>query len=205
MLIGLHGRKQAGKDTVHQRIERIYDTRAVGVPVERASFADLLYESAATALGLTVDDLQALKSEPAVVLELADYRGHYMRGGQRRRLCTIREYLQRFGTESHRHIFGDNFWVDNLAKNLHTHGGRIVVVTDVRFPNEAEAVRAAGGHVVRVVGPTEVEDAGDGHASEAPLPESLIDDVLFNAVRDDDFDSLDFQVVELVRRLREKE
>lgn len=185
MLIGLHGKKQAGKDTVHQRMEHLVDT----VPVERVSFADLLYESAAAALGITVEQLRVWKSEPVYVTVTA---------GPHRTLFSqsVREFLQRYGTEAHRSIFGDNFWVDNV--NIRDHGMKLVVVTDVRFPNEAQAVRDAGGKVVRVVGPPAVEYGTDSHVSEDTLPSELIDAELYNHIRNDWYRNLDAEVLSVL-------
>jgi len=190
VLIGLHGKKQAGKDTVYERAAHIM--RGV-VPVERASFADLLYRSAAAALGVSEEFLREHKSDPryTVVVMVPGPRGPVPF-----RMQTLREFLQRYGTEAHRDVFGENFWVECVRL---AHEGRIVMVTDVRFKNEAETVRRAGGAVVHVVGPTEIEEAGDGHASEATLSPGLIDAVLRNDVRDDNFRALDRQVDTLLR------
>jgi hypothetical protein len=198
MLIGLHGKKQAGKDTVFARAGFLMRDVIV---VERASFADLLYKSAAAALGVTVAELQEWKSNPDVRVVVTHTNApealdlHYVVKARQ----TVREYLQRYGTEAHREVFGTDFWVDQVR--LGDHDGRIVMVTDVRFPNEARAVRSAGGLVVHVLGPAAIENTGDGHASEEPLPAALIDDVLVNATRDDDFRALDTQVDHLLRRL----
>lgn len=60
----------------------------------------------------------------------------------------IRPLLQRFGTEVGRQMFGENFWVD-LALNSIPDGDK-VVFADVRFPNEADAIRELGGQVWRI-------------------------------------------------------
>lgn len=198
MLIGLHGKKQAGKDTVYERAVHLLGagTKA-NATVERVSFADLLYESAAAALGVTVDVLRQWKSHPTAFVELrvvGDRSAEWIES-----TATVREYLQRYGTEAHRELFGPNFWVDHV--DLTDHEGRIVLVTDVRFRNEAQAVADAGGSIVRVTGPSDVEGAGDGHASEEGLPSWLIDYDLRNDVRDDDFASLDEQVLKLTLAL----
>lgn len=190
MLIGLHGRKQAGKDTVYARIVHLLGPGSkAGAKVERASFADLLYRSAAEALGVTVDYLQERKSDPRFTVAVLRANGRFENE------MTLRGFLQRYGTESHRRVFGDNFWVDQVDL---THDRKIVVVTDVRFPNEAQAIIDAGGSVVRVVGPPEVEGAADGHASEVPLPDWMVDFTLLNDVRDDAYRTLDGAVTELV-------
>jgi hypothetical protein len=92
-------------------------------------------------------------------------------------------------------VFGTDFWVDQV--NLE-HEGRIVVVTDVAVRERGPAVHRAGGAVVEVIGP-EGRVTDDAHASEAPLPEELIDATITNTVRDDGFRTLDGQVDTLLR------
>ena len=202
MLIGLHGKKQAGKDTVYGRIWQLLGPYSqTGARVDRVSFADKLYESAAAALGISVTQLQGWKSDP----DARVVTGVYFQDlgiPQPFSNITVRDYLQRYGTEAHRDLFGPDFWTSQVDL---THEGRIVCVTDVRFPNEAQAVSDAGGAVVHVVGPPEIEEAGDGHASEEPLPGCLIDHYISNAVRDDGFRSLDSQVLEMVLNLLREE
>lgn len=169
MLIGLTGRAQSGKDTVYQELSVLYGPIR---NVERRAFADLLYRSAAEALGTTPDLLRELKIEDDAEVIIRDASKVRARG-------SVRRYLQRYGTEAHRDVFGECFWVDALDL---THGDHdLVVVTDVRFPNEAQAIRAHGGHVVRVVGPPTVDD---DHPSEAPIEDHLVDHVLDNTRRD---------------------
>lgn len=190
MLIGLNGRKSAGKDTVYERTAHIM---ADVVEVERASFADLLYESAAAAVGVSVEFLRQVKNDPRFTVNVLDANGDNYVAPR-----TIREYLQAYGTEAHRDVFGPDFWVEQLGPRLRDHKDRIVMVTDVRFPNEAEAVRAAGGVVVEIVGP-EGRVTADAHASEAPLPAGLVDVVIQNTVRDDNFRALDKIITTLFR------
>lgn len=174
MLIGLTGRAGAGKDTVAAMFRTMYPYDIV----ENRKFAGKLYASAAAALGVSVEDLEHWKRSGAVV-------GFTTPGGlQLSEPLSAREYLQRYGTEAHRDIFDTDFWVEQTDLS---HDGRIVLVTDVRFPNEAEAIKRAGGHVVLVEGPG---DDVPAHTSEDPLPESVIDAVIDNTVRGDDLRTL---------------
>ena len=119
---------------------------------------------------------------------------------------TGRQLLQRYGTESHRDIFGENFWVDQLLplQNPHddpdpetpewwwnftgdpvrtNHGKAIVmpdfnVITDLRFENEAERVKELGGVIWEIHRPG--YGGSDAHASEQPLPRELVDKVFPN-------------------------
>lgn len=196
MLIGLTGRKGSGKDTVYERACRIL-AEAEGLLVERTGFADCLYWSAAAAFGVTPDTLRQIKNDPGAVVTLVN------KGGKVMASLTVREYLQRYGTEAHRDIFGDDFWVEQVR--LRNTAARVLFVTDVRFENEARAIKKAGGHVVRVVGPAETEHSGDDHASEAALPSWLIDETLLNRVRDDEYAALDEHLAMLLIRLRREE
>lgn len=185
MLIGLHGKKQAGKDTVFSRACHLM---ADVIPVERVSFADLLYRSAAASLNVSTYELGIWKADPNARVEVWE-------GRHRKTRLTIREYLQRYGTESHRDVFGEDFWVK--AVDLSDHAGKIVMVTDVRFENEARAVMSADGYIWQIVGPD--EGGGDTHASERPLPEAFVDAVIYNTVRDDGFARLDETLGKMLR------
>ena len=181
MIIGLHGRAQAGKDTVYERALAIW---GAGI-VERRSFADKLYESAAAALGVRPADLRDWKTNPAANVYVGGL--HTVWNSE-----TVREYLQRYGTEAHRDIFGEDFWVQQL--DLTGHSNRLVFVTDVRFDNEAAAIRRAGGKIIEVIG----DKAGAyQHRSEAGLTDPP-DYVIYNTVRDDGYRALDHAVRDAV-------
>ncbi|QEQ94091.1 deoxynucleoside monophosphate kinase [Streptomyces phage Saftant] len=83
----------------------------------------------------------------------------------------VRRLLQRAGTEAGRKVLGTQVWVDALMKDFQPHD-EALVVTDVRFKNEADAIREAGGVVVRIerpgVGPKE-DPGGWVHESEVAL------------------------------------
>lgn len=188
MLIGFHGKMGAGKDTCYERLVELFPERVV----RRASFADPLYKSAAAALGVTVEELRKWKNNPYMGIWVRDLQRP---GNGNEHHITFREYLQRYGTEAHREVFGDNFWVDIAVKGFEDHFAEIVCVTDVRFENEAQAIQDCGGYVVRVLGMK--EETGE-HASERPLPVELIDWVIKNDSRDDGFWMLDGQLRHLV-------
>lgn len=199
MVIGLTGKKQAGKNAVAKMLA-VYSP----LPVVEVSFAAKLKQSAAAILGCTVEDLERWKNDPEAWVEVTV-------GGEQRCVQTMREYLQRTGTEGHREVFGQDFWLDAALPAV-THGDgnidtgwyddALYVVTDVRFPNEAQRVKDVGGIVVRVIGPPDVEAAGDGHPSETPLPDELVDVVLTNDRRDDEFAQLDKAVRALVLNMQ---
>ena len=56
--------------------------------------------------------------------------------------------------------------------------GKNVLITDVRFPNEAQTITYLGGQVIQIDRPSLVTK--DQHKSEEPLPKELIDFVIVN-------------------------
>ena len=162
MIIGLTGRAGAGKSTVAEYLEKTYG-------FERRSFAAPLYASAAALLDCSVDELKKWKNDPNWKLWIrndGDASDGHMYG------FDFRTFLQRYGTEAHRDVFGENFWVSRAM----TYGaGAPIVFDDVRFDNEAEAIREAGGIIVRI----DRSDArlyGEAatHPSEAGVPADVV-------------------------------
>lgn len=92
----------------------------------------------------------------------------------------VRRLLQVFGTEVIRDFVGTNFWVDYALKKMAAESGDWVV-TDCRFPNEADAIinLCNQGCVIRVVRPG-LEPLPGGHASEAGIPDELVTGVFHN-------------------------
>jgi hypothetical protein len=92
----------------------------------------------------------------------------------------VRYLLQRLGTEAGRQTLWDSIWVDAAFAGVDSDK---IVVTDVRFPNEAQAIWDRGGYNVRVerygVGPAVGAD-GTVHPSETSLDDWYFDYHLFN-------------------------
>lgn len=86
--------------------------------------------------------------------------------------CTTpRRIMQILGTDVVRAAY-DDMWI-----NVKMPEGD-VVVTDVRFPNEAKTVVDRGGKLVRIVNPR--VESEDQHASEADADTIEVDDVIEN-------------------------
>ncbi len=188
-IIGLAGAKRAGKNTVASFIADILST--TDYTVYELSFAEKLKISAARSLGVKYVDKDP-NAEAKQAVEWADVFKEHGKltyelkipgegGVVEHREISGREYLQWYGTESHREIFGTDFWVETLFDEIEHlwNTNSICVITDVRFPNEASAVANYGGSVVRVRR-SEVESGKDTHASEKPLPSELVHYELWN-------------------------
>jgi hypothetical protein len=57
--------------------------------------------------------------------------------------------LQWWGTEYRRENFGENYWVDKMFASIPINLD-IALISDVRFPNEADAIKQRGGYCVNV-------------------------------------------------------
>lgn len=74
----------------------------------------------------------------------------------------VRRFLQALG-EAGRLTFGEDFWINRALSDAKADR---IVVTDVRYLNEAEAIRAMGGLLIRINRPGRV---ASGHVSETDL------------------------------------
>ncbi len=81
---------------------------------------------------------------------------------------TAREFLQVFGTDICR-LIKPNVWIDLCINSIKSEGSLLAVIDDCRFPNEVEAIQAAGG---KVIGLTRGSDSEDSHASETSIMQS---------------------------------
>lgn len=151
-LIGIAGHKRTGKSTLAQGL-----SFALGLPEE--SFAAPLREFVARITGMTAPELDFNKE---VGLDWLDG-------------ITPRQMMQTVGTEWGRQMVHPDLWLRSLFARIPPQGA---IISDVRFPNEAEAILDRGGIVFRVNRSNLV--TFDGHASENPLPPELVTVDLWN-------------------------
>lgn len=78
---------------------------------------------------------------------------------------TGREVLQFVGTEIFRRM-NTNIWANATVNKILSEQPELAIITDCRFPNEVEAVQAAGGKVIRLL---RDNGTGDKHLSETAL------------------------------------
>ncbi|MFF9644763.1 deoxynucleotide monophosphate kinase family protein [Kitasatospora aureofaciens] len=90
----------------------------------------------------------------------------------------VRTLLQRLGTDAGRVTLGESVWVDQMFRQRDWWGP--TVITDVRFPNEADAVKRHGGLVVQIVRPSQELIQDSNHVSEQALAGYSFDAVIVN-------------------------
>lgn len=84
----------------------------------------------------------------------------------KRQIPYVRRFLQRIGTEMGRGVFGEDFWVDHMRARIEgwTSDELSVVITDVRYQNEADLIGKLGGQVILIHRPGVTQGT---HVSEA--------------------------------------
>jgi len=155
LVIGVTGLKGAGKTEVSKAIESV-------MPKDRTqfiNFADAMKEIACSVLGLSLDQLEALKraEEEGVIIS-----------GCVASVTTMRKFLQKLG-ESVKGVTGDrNIWI-NIATNkiMFNSNVEVAIVGDVRFPFEAEALKKEfGSENVYIIKVDRGMENSDFHESE---------------------------------------
>lgn len=162
IIVGLTGYARAGKDTVGGVLIREHGFVRMG-------FADLLRKVAYD----TDPHVETTQGRYERVSAVVDRLGWERAKG----FEDVRRLLQRLGTEGGRTNLGEGVWVDPvvLAAELETSP---VVITDVRYRNECEAVRGAGGKVFRVERPG--FSPVNSHSSDTGVDSLVVDGVIAN-------------------------
>ena len=139
MIIAICGLIGSGKDTTADYLVNIHQFR-------RDSFARTLKDAVAVVFGWDRELLEGHTKESRVWREQVD-------AWWADRLdiphLTPRWVLQNWGTEVCRKGFHNNIWVASLENRLRKTTDDIVI-SDCRFPNEIEALRAVGARVICV-------------------------------------------------------
>lgn len=171
-VIGISGAKRSGKNTFASMLSEELNNQ--GIVTQDDSWAMLLKQSAYESLGFAPNIEQKLYNEWADAFK----QGHSLQItnslGEVIHSITGREFLQKFGTEGHRNIFGSDFWVKELWAKYENSDLDVLIITDCRYDNEAESIRERGGTMVKINNPR-ADKVNDAHPSEQGISQSLID------------------------------
>lgn len=143
ILIGLMGYKQSGKDTCADYLVKNYGFK-------KYAFAEPLKQVCKIMFQLETRQLEDMEWK-----EKIDLRWN----------MTPRQIMQKVGTDMVRNVLGENFWIQNIDMRIKKDQEEKVVVSDVRFKNEAEWIKQHHGVLVRIVDDTR-HDHTDQHSSE---------------------------------------
>ncbi|MEU6056956.1 hypothetical protein [Streptomyces sp. NPDC047097] len=175
LLVGLAGFARSGKDSAAQAL--------IEGGWRRDAFADRLksFLHRQNPLVPTAADAPPVRLAPLVAA--------YGWDGAKTRFPEVRRLLHSTGTDAGRVTLGEDVWVDALF-NDHAPEREALVITDVRYPNEARAIQSRGGVLIWIDRPG-VTPARDGNGVPYPS-ETALADWTFDAVlrNDGDLDDL---------------
>lgn len=244
LIIGISGKKSAGKDTaanyitgtIMQRLDIIqksfvvnedtegklwiadlygdtghhgfFDLRANSPEVQQFyvdhlayyyglySYADMLKAMAIAIMGLEYEQCYGTDEQKN---SFTKYRWQDMPGvsfSNEQGNMTAREVLQYVGTDIFRRM-NQNIWVDATIRQIKANTPKLAVITDVRFPNEVEAIKKEGGIVIRLTRNV----LNDEHASEKILDEDQYDWSNFNYIIHNQMMTIEETSIELTKIL----
>jgi hypothetical protein len=176
MIIGISGKIGSGKDTLSIVINYLADKSAPDSfnrweqPLEEYTYKNKKY---AENLKCMVCFLIGCNR-----IDLEDREFKEKELGEEWDGLTPRKILQLLGTEAGREIIHPNIWVNSLFADYTTDSNWII--TDVRFPNEAQAIKDRGGIIIRIERPGGESHCGGAHASETALDDYDFDIVINN-------------------------
>jgi hypothetical protein len=203
MIIGINGKIGVGKDTVGTIIQylKCYNTGNAKIEdvisnpyhewwleeqsgFEIKKFAGKLKQIASILTGIPVEKFEDQEFKKTTLSEEWDFADSDAPDN----IMTIRMFLQKLGTEAMRDGLHTNVWVNALFSDISSKDN--IIITDMRFPNEMEAVKSKGGITIRVMRP--------GTSTREHYSEIAIDDAKF------DYEIInDAGIPELIEKVRE--
>jgi len=159
MIIGLTGYAQSGKDSVADILVEHYG-------YTRVAFADPIRE-------LLYQMNPAVKDGGYRVQSSVDAYGWDV---AKTAFPEVRNMLQNLGVGA-RKTFGDMFWVQQALRQVSPEGN--FVITDVRYPNEAKAIREYDNSQIWRIKRSGIIPV-NAHASETAMDEERVDQIFVN-------------------------
>jgi hypothetical protein len=214
MIIGINGKIGSGKDTIGEIIQGLCLTNK-NQTFEIKKFAGKLKEIASLLTGIPVEKFEDQEFKKALLGEEWGTVRHNPLNNiepfekfQFNELMSVREFLQKLGTEAMREGLHTNVWVNALFADYIRNDDKLIriteenleewqegnypnwIITDMRFPNEMEAVELREGVTIRVVRPGTFVGT---HPSETALDDAKFDYEIIN----------DGTMEDLIKKVRE--
>jgi hypothetical protein len=175
MIIGLSGYAQSGKDSTAELL-------CLNYGYTRLAFADPMRQALIT-INPKLDSITRVSDL------VEDYGWDVAKKNPE-----VRRLLQVLGTDFGRKMLGDDVWINIALSGIKSEDK--IVVSDVRYPNEAEAIKKLGGTVWRIN--RHNHSAVNGHTSEHAMDNYMFNYVIYN---DGTLDDLSDEVFMLAKEL----
>lgn len=187
-LIGISGKIGSGKDTVGIIIRQLGFTNNGGT-WENMKFAGKLKVVASLLTGIPIENFEDQEFKKTI---LGPEWGKPTKQNPLNavepfkditfvEMMSVRDLLQKLGTEAMRNGLHENVWVNALFADYTE--DQQWVITDVRFPNEYNAIKEKGGIMIRVNRPgygNSMKELVEAHPSETALDGHEFDYVIEN-------------------------
>jgi hypothetical protein len=167
MIIGIHGFKQSGKDTLADLLVKDFG-------FEKIAFADKLKNALNVIFNVPSEDLWGSDNDKQklTTVEWDSLKGLTKKDRFNEKYLNIRELMQIFATEVCRsHIPG--IWYEFLK----IEEGKNVVISDLRFENEALFLRSKNAYLVKV---KRNDISSSDHLSEKGIDDKFMDKIFHN-------------------------
>lgn len=106
---------------------------------------------------------------------------------------TAREFMQFLGTDTMRKMY-DEIWTSSTLKKIKQEQSECAIIADVRFPNEVEAIKKAGGIVIKLC--RTIADQ-EFHSSETALDVGSYNQSNFDFIIENE----NYEIVELTEEI----
>lgn len=141
MLIGLIGQKYSGKDTLADFLVSHYHFKKYAFATPVKEICQIMFH------------LKPEQMTDPILKEIVDTRWD----------LSPRQLMQKVGTDMIRDMWGHDFWLKHMDLRISNNDN--IVISDVRFPNEAHWIKSHGGFLIRILN-TDSQYHVDTHPSE---------------------------------------
>lgn len=193
-IIGISGPARSGKDTV----AKIMAALLIETDAEDLQNHIIATESFAA----------PIKSMVAMLLDFFGYgsvmnkssQEPFIEGDRKEEVldrinASTRKMMQTLGTDWGRKMIDEDIWLNSMEHRFnaygeakkHGHDGVFVIITDVRFDNEAELIKQYGGTVIRIDTDRELSEV-PAHESEGGISDCLVDTHIDNSTSREDLE-----------------
>lgn len=196
-IVGFAGPEGVGKDTAARLLSVYLCCQGTYLTTMHDSFAAPLYEAVSVLTGIPIEVLKDRRYKDVPITWPGAPAGL--------EAWTPRKLLKWMGTEVIRDQVNQNFWVDRfkersralLAQTEHDKD-RIIVMSDVRFPNEAEACDL----IIELV--RDGKEYSDDHVAARGIPRECIDETI-HVNAETDYGMLCGRIVMLLAAMKKAE
>ena len=141
----------------------VYASEMVWPYIKEFNFADPLKVICKKLFGLTHEQCYGTEDQKNTDTDIL-WKNMPISGRRTKGKVTSREFMQHFGTNICRKIKSD-VWSSSCIESINKTETEIAVISDCRFPDEIDAIKKAGGRVIRLTRNPHT----DSHESETSL------------------------------------